>query len=337
MKNLYKILCATMALGVLNTVKGQDIHFSQFFETPLYRNPALAGIVTGDIRVQAVFRSQWNSVVNAYKTVSLNAEYKIPVGRGNDYITCGLEAFYDRSGSVDLSTTIIMPVINYHKLVSNTRNVYLSAAFMGGFVDRRFDISKITTNNQYDGGGHGENVSKSQYSYWDGIAGVSLNSELGNNPENNYVVGIAYHHFNSPKNSFYENAEIDLQPKWVFSADLKAVINDRSWGEFHSDYSLQGSYREWIAGALYGIKLGPEIDNPEYTLQAGALLRWKDAVIPVVKIGYQPFTIAFSYDVNISKFKTTSYGRGGAELSISYIGFTKRNDARLRESHCPRF
>ena len=30
----------------------QDIHFSQFFETPLLRNPALAGIFTGDIRLQ---------------------------------------------------------------------------------------------------------------------------------------------------------------------------------------------------------------------------------------------------------------------------------------------
>ena len=38
----------------------QDIHFSQFSETPLLRNPALAGIFSGDVRVQAVFRNQWN-------------------------------------------------------------------------------------------------------------------------------------------------------------------------------------------------------------------------------------------------------------------------------------
>ncbi len=56
----------------------QDIHFSQFFEAPLYRNPALAGIVNGDVRVQTVYRSQWNSITNAYKTTSVNAEYKMP-------------------------------------------------------------------------------------------------------------------------------------------------------------------------------------------------------------------------------------------------------------------
>jgi hypothetical protein len=49
----------TIAFIVL-AVKGsfsQDIHFSQFFEAPLLRNPSLAGIFTGDIRVQGVYRT----------------------------------------------------------------------------------------------------------------------------------------------------------------------------------------------------------------------------------------------------------------------------------------
>jgi hypothetical protein len=43
----------------------------------------------------------------------------------------------------------------------------------------------------------------------------------------------------------------------------------------------------------------------------------------VVKLDYNPFSVAISYDVNISKLKPSSYGRGGYELSISYIGFRK--------------
>jgi hypothetical protein len=65
----------------------QDIHFSQFSETPLLRNPALAGIFSGDVRVQGVFRNQWNSVTVPYQTSSLNAEYKLPVGNGDDFLT----------------------------------------------------------------------------------------------------------------------------------------------------------------------------------------------------------------------------------------------------------
>jgi len=36
------LLISLQALG-----HAQDIHFSQFFETPLLRNPALAGILPG--------------------------------------------------------------------------------------------------------------------------------------------------------------------------------------------------------------------------------------------------------------------------------------------------
>src|ERR671926_470167 len=81
------------AYCLLPTLKSsaQDIHFSQFFEAPLLRNPSLAGIFSGDVRVQAVYRDQWNSVTTAYKTASLNAEYKMPIGSGNDFVTAGLQ------------------------------------------------------------------------------------------------------------------------------------------------------------------------------------------------------------------------------------------------------
>ena len=72
--------------------RAQDLHFSQFFEAPLLRNPSLAGIFNGDVRVQMVYRDQWNSFTNAYRTGSLNAEYKMPIGKGNDFITTGLHA-----------------------------------------------------------------------------------------------------------------------------------------------------------------------------------------------------------------------------------------------------
>ena len=69
--------CITLAGG---SAYAQDIHFSQFYEAPLLRNPSLAGIFTGDIRAQLVYRDQWNSFTNAYRSGSFNAEYKMPVG-----------------------------------------------------------------------------------------------------------------------------------------------------------------------------------------------------------------------------------------------------------------
>ncbi|MBL7725850.1 MAG: PorP/SprF family type IX secretion system membrane protein [Chitinophagaceae bacterium] len=315
-------------------VQAQDIHFSQFSEAPLWRNPSLAGIFTGDVRVQAVYRDQWNSVTNAYRTGSMNAEYKLPIGKVNDFVTVGMQVLYDRAGTIGWTSTHVLPALNYHKSLSTQNNRYLSLGFMGGLVQRRFDPSKMTTNSQYDNGGLGETLANSQYSYLDGSVGMSYNSNLNFNPDNTFYIGAAYHHFNRPNNSFYRNATIELHPKWVFSGGLKLGVSDYAYLTVQADHSRQGGFAETMAGIMYGLKLGEDPDNPAYTLHAGSFLRWNDALIPVIKIDYTPFSVALSYDVNISKLKPSSYGRGGFELSVSYVGFLKRNEGYLL---CPKF
>lgn len=315
----------------------QDIHFSQFFEAPLLRNPSLAGIFTGDVRIQAVYRDQWNTVTNAYKTGSLNGEYKMPIGKSSDYITAALQLLHDRAGTVSWVSSHILPAINYHKSLSEDRNSYLSLGFMGGPVMRRFDRSKMTTNNMFDGLGDGETFIKPQYTYIDAAVGMSYNTQIGSYTNNNIFIGLAYHHFTRPRNSFYRDATAELEPKWVGSAGIRFSVTPGSYLTLQADHSMQGKFQETVAGALYGIKLGPELDNPAYTLHAGAFLRWNDALIPVVKIDYAPFSASLSYDVNISKLKTSSYGRGGFELGLSYIGFLDRDNSSLNAVNCPRF
>ena len=61
----------------------QDINFSQFYELPLLRNPALAGIFSGDYRVTAAFRNQWQSVTVPYRTIALGMEYKKSFGKNS--------------------------------------------------------------------------------------------------------------------------------------------------------------------------------------------------------------------------------------------------------------
>lgn len=323
-----------VACVICTNASAQDIHFSQFFEAPLWRNPSLAGIFTGDVRVQAVYRDQWNSVTNAYKTGSINAEYKMHVGKNDDFITAGMQILQDRAGTIGWTSTYVLPAVNYHKSLSTDYNRYLSLGFMGGWVERRFDPSKVTTNSQYDNGGLGENFSTTQHSYLDGSVGMSYNSNIGENSNNNFFIGAAYHHFNRPNSSFYRNINIEIHPKWVFSAGLRLGISDYGYLTVQADRTMQGAFTETVAGAMYGLKLGGDPDNPAYTIHAGGFLRWDDAFIPVVKLDYNPFSIALSYDANISKLKTSSYGRGGLELSVSYTGFIKGNEGYLL---CPKF
>ena len=337
-----KRTCYLLALffaGILfgTSAHAQDIHFSQFFEAPLLRNPSLAGIYNGDIRVQAVYRDQWRSVTDAYRTVSLNGEYKMPVGKGEDFLTLGLQMLYDKAGTVALTTTHVLPALNFHKSLSATTNRYLSLGFMGGIVQRTIDRSKMTTNSQYDGMGDGETFTNNQYMYFDGAVGMSFNTQLNDNVNNNMFVGLAYHHFNKPKASFYRDPTIGVDPKWVASTGVRFVVTEASYLTLQGDYSMQGNFRETVAGAMYGIKLGDDLDKPLYTLHGGAFLRWNDAVIPVLKVDYNPFSFSFSYDVNISKLKTSSQGRGGFEFGVAYIGFLDRENSTIKALHCPRF
>src|ERR1041384_1783743 len=147
MKNLFKKIVSSFVLvAALQSTQAQDLHFSQFFEAPLLRHPPPAGIFTGDIRVQGVYRDQWNSFTNAYRTGSLNAEYKMPVGTTNDFITTGIQMLYDKAGTVGLTSTHILPAVNYHKSLSNDKVSFLSVGFMGGLIRKSIDVTKMTTN-----------------------------------------------------------------------------------------------------------------------------------------------------------------------------------------------
>lgn len=317
----------------------QDMHFSQFYDAPLYRNPALAGIFTGDIHVQALYRNQWSSVTNPYQTGYLSAEYKLPIGHQNDFITVGGEMSYDKAGSAGLTTTRFYPAFNYHKSLNKARDMYLSAGFMGGFTQRRIDRTKVTTDNEYDNPGSydGEVLANNNITYWDGAAGLSFNMALDPENKNHMYFGVGYHHFNAPKSSFYSNQNIQVDPKVVVSGGVRMNISDMNYITFHADYMKQGPYHETIFGGLYSWKFGPDFANPLYIFSAGAFVRWQSDFVPTIKMDYMPWAITLSYDANTSSLKTASQGRGGFELGISYIGFLNTTNSTKNAIPCPKF
>ena len=322
------------------TARAQDIHFSQFYEAPLLRNPALAGVFTGDYRVQTIFRDQWNSINNAYRTGSLSGEYKWAVGKGNDFLTTAMEILYDQAGTAALNTTELMPALNYHKSLSNDKPMYLAVGFMGGLVSKTLDLSKVTTNSQYNGTAYdpalpnGETILSPNVHYLDGALGISFNTAFGADNKNTMYVGASYYHLNRPKNSFYQNPAVELDPKVVFSAGVKAMINDYTWFSIEADHSQQGPSAETIGGVMISYKLGDETEKSPYVFNLGGYIRLGDAIIPVIKLEMNSFTVGMSYDANISQLSAATQGVGGFELSLSYIGILEHENPRYL---CPKF
>jgi hypothetical protein len=104
-----------------------------------------------------------------------------------------------------------------------------------------------------------------------------------------------------------------------------------------ADHTTQGPSKETVGGVMYSTKIGDDYQNPDYTLHFGGFLRLNDAFIPVIKLDYNPFSIAFSYDVNVSQLRTASQGQGGLELSVTYIGFFDRDNSSKNATRCPTF
>src|ERR1700712_2629937 len=110
MKKVFLVLFLTWLFIPLTW--SQDINFSQFYELPLLRNPALSGLFTGDIRVTAAYRTQWASVTVPYQTQSLAGELKFAVSPV-DYLGVGLQITNDVAGDSKLGRTAILPALTF--------------------------------------------------------------------------------------------------------------------------------------------------------------------------------------------------------------------------------
>src|SRR6476661_6383105 len=111
-----KIITSLVLLFTCVITGAQDINFSQFYELPLLRNPALAGLYNGDMRLTSAFRSQWGSVTVPYNTMAMGAELKYSLGENNyDFINFGVQVTQDIAGDSKLSKTQFFPVLTINK------------------------------------------------------------------------------------------------------------------------------------------------------------------------------------------------------------------------------
>ena len=311
---------------------------------PLLRNPAIAGIFTGDIRVQGAYRSQWSSVTVPYKTMALSSEVKFPVSSGNDYFTVALQLSNDVAGDANLRRTQILPAFNYLKSL-NEGTSYISAGFIFGFVQSQFDPTKMTFDDQFQNGQFNSNnttnqsFKKTSESYFDASAGLSYSGLIGSGTK--FYIGGAYYHLNKPKVSFYNDASV-LKPRTVINAGLNMPTSVFDNFYVYGDYIMQAGHRQALIGLLYGHAFGEyDEDESKTCISIGGFYRWGDAFIPVAKLEYNKICIGVSYDVNVSKLTVASQSRGGFELTLSFKSFlnirnSTHNSIRERGSYtCP--
>ena len=342
MKKIITLVCVlSFAFSVSNA---QDIHFSQFWETSILRNPALMGTFVGDYKVAAVYRTQWSSISKPFRTGEVSAEARLPVkGESGDYFSIGLLGYFDRAGSIDLQTVGLYPAISFTKYLGDGTHSFISAGFTGGYLQRSFDPSKATYNNQFVGGSFnasnptGEAATNPSISDWDMGAGIAYNASSSDD-KTTYYLGFSGYHFTRPKHSFYNgNNFIRLDVKWNVAAGFTYRLTDQYGITTNANYSRQGVYNEAIFGGMLGWKriTNNETDDP-LSLYAGVYYRVSDAAIPMIKIDYKRLSIAASYDFTTSNLRPANDGNGGFEITVTHSGlFNNEKYARSR-TICPK-
>lgn len=341
MKRLIHSLALLFLLtNSLLTQAQQDIHFSQFYELPLLRNPALAGIFNGNYRLSAAYRNQWQSVTVPYRTMAVGAEFKFLRGLyEGDFITAGLQVTNDVAGDSKLQRTQIFPVLNYHKLLNEENSTFLSIAFMGGPVNERFDPSKLHFDDQFVNGTYSssnptrQNFNASSFTYVDAAIGASFKTMIDGNT--NIYLGAGMFHLTNPKIAFTNAYDVQLNRKLVFNGGLSTWLNDMDKLVVYADYFMQGGDRMAQGGLLYTHSFDETGEENSMSIAGGAVYRWKDALVPVVKLYTSKLGLGLSYDVNISKLKTASQFRGGFELTLTYLGFWKTLAEGMDKVECP--
>lgn len=322
----------------------QDVHFSQFYESTILRNPGLTGAFTGDYRISAQYRSQWNSITNPFQTAQVSAETKFPVSNGSsDFFSFGFLAYYDRSGAINLRTTGVYPAITYHKSLEDEHKSFLSVGFTGGYLQRSVDVSRMTFDNQYGAGGFnpdnptGEIITNPTIRHWDVGAGINFSTTTGANDEFTWFIGAGGYHFTRPKRSFLANTLVTLDMRWNGNLGLQYKLSEQTNLQLQGNYARQGSYQEIMVGGLASWSPAGRQEDAEFTLSGGAFYRANDALIPVVRIDYRRYTVGMSYDVNVSRLRTASNLRGGYEISLTHNGLFRDPRWEKARTICPGF
>ncbi len=318
-----------IALLFCSKMSAQDIHWSQFGNSPLNLSPGQTGVFGGDLRFAANYRNQWRTVPVPYTTFSGSVENKFyhQKGKYDRFFTGSLLLNYDKQGSLNLTSLQIGIPISYTAPVG--ANNFLTFGVTPMFGQRSFGNTKnLSFDEQWNGcffdngTSHTENllVNNTSLNYFDVSGGINFRTQSATK-RSKLDLGAGLHHLNRPNHNFWSDKTGDykLASKMTFYGLGSLQIARKVDLVGQVLYQKQGTYEEIVSGvgARFHLNMKP---YQELALQAGVDFRhrYTDAVIPHVEVHYRTWQLGFSYDINSSNFKQATNNRGGPEVSLIY-------------------
>lgn len=326
---------------LFTTVQGtaQDLHFSQFFNSPLTTNPANTGFIPdGNYRVGINYRNQWASVPVPYKTMSAFGDFQLFRDRLEyGWVGIGGVVLRDVAGSGNLTSTKVYGSVAYHQLLGQAS--LLSLGFNVGSASKRVDIAKLTFGDQWNGKFFdsqiptAEPITQSKVTYFDMQVGMNY----AYFPTDNIYIngGLSVQHVNKPRESFYEgNNQIDRRYigflNGIFKMSDNVILNPGAY------YARQAGSKEIVVGGNVAYNLSGDGTKQVF---GGAYLRFNDAAIFLLGYEISRVRMMFSYDVTTSQLANSNGRRGAYEIGIVYTGLypNRAFSGARRATLCPSF
>jgi len=347
MNTFLRFLSFTLLLALSTAARAQDIHFSQFYMSPLNLNPAMTGVMNCNHRIVGNYRNQWASILKqaAYNTYSVSYDQKLPVGR-YDYFGVGGTLWGDKAGTSEFATIQARLSGSYSKKMGGYRRKahYFVVGADLGLSQRSINSQALRWPSQNDGNGSydpygvGEVLPDDNFLFLDMSAGLLWFSVL--DEDNNFYFGGSFSHLNRANQSFGD-ANIPLYSKFTFHGGGEFMVATRMGMIPGIVTYFQGPSFQVNLGNSFKFLLGNSRRyNQAFQLGAWARISNKlesgklmDAVILSTRFDYEQFNIGFSYDINTSSLFKASNGNGAFEFSMLY----KICGPEKRGIYCPNF
>lgn len=336
---IQKLLLMVMCLQGATLLYAQDLHFSQFFNSPLTTNPANTGFIPdADYRLTAHYRNQWSAIMTVpYKTMSISGDAQLFRDKlENGWLGAGAVILSDVAGSGSLRSTKIYGSIAYHQMLGNSS--LLSAGFNLGWANKRIDPSGLKFPDQFDGKFFDANLPttgipiNNNVSYFDMQVGMNY----AYFPQENVYINAGYslHHVNKPRETFYNDESVNgiIPMRHIAFVNAILKVHDKVIINPNAYFSMQSKSTEISGGLIANYNLA---EAGEKQLIAGLYYRHNDAVIPMIGFEVNTLRFTFSYDATISTLKNFNNYRGATEFTLVKKGFYPQSGDR--QSMCPQF
>ncbi len=302
-------------------INSQDLHYSQFYNSPMNYNPANTGIFNGDKRVTLSVRDQAGSVPVPWFTFTGQYDFKIYPKRNDKYFWgLGFNYNYDRQGDSRLALNNINGAVSYSRIL-NTKNIITLGGLIG-YSSRGFDPGTLTWDVQWTGSDINrqlpsmENFNADRVGFMETALG--FNYRYQESERTKLDVGLGIYHIIEPNVAYYDTDDAKLPMRFNINAVGSLKIIDPLDIQLHVLSQRQLVYDELLFGGLLKFYLNQK-RGKETQLHVGVNYRTSKYLIPTVALQYKRVYVGASYDIDMSTFNDDHNGLGGPEFHFRYI------------------